>query len=179
MPTTDCATDAAMPDAPGFDCQIEVPERAPQGTSRPLRGLFFGFAATVTVGLALASWYVGVRIVRADEVSAPVAASMSAVAETAAAPPPVTQAARDSIARAYRPTVPPPQFYLQIAGLGERRDATFVRSLQLKGFRAEVRMSQGEDERVLVGPFSTHAALERAQGKLESQGVLAVETDRY
>ena len=66
MPTTDCTAHAALPDAQDFDCQIEVSASASQGTSRPLRGLFFGFAATVTIGLALASWYVGVRIVSAD-----------------------------------------------------------------------------------------------------------------
>jgi len=70
MPTADGAAHAAFPDAQGFDCHIEVSESASQGTSKSLRGLFYGFAATVTAGLALASWYVGVRIVAADAMSA-------------------------------------------------------------------------------------------------------------
>jgi cell division protein FtsN len=33
--------------------------------------LFFGFAVTVTLGLALGSWYVGLRIVAANQVAPP------------------------------------------------------------------------------------------------------------
>lgn len=182
MPTSDCANHAALPDAQGFDCQIEVSGSAPQGTSRPLRGLFFGFAATVTVGLALASWYVGVRIVSADEVSAAGPARTSAVAETVATPQPVTQLAQseqDPKAEAYWYKVPLPQFYLQVAGLGDRQDAAFVRSLRKRGLRAEVRASQDDDARILIGPFSTHTELERAQSKLEALGVLAIQAEHY
>lgn len=169
MPTTDCAAHAASTDAQDVDCPIEVSASTSQGTSRPLRGLVFGFAATVTIGLALASWYVGVRIVSGDELSAGAPARLSAVAETIA----TAQPARH---------VPPPQIYLQVAGLGERKDAAFVRSLQEKGFRAEValsqgRASQGDAGRILIGPFSTHTEMERAQSKLESWGVLAIEAE--
>jgi hypothetical protein len=38
-------------------------EPAPGRSPRLLRVLLFGFAAAITIGLALASWYVGVRIV--------------------------------------------------------------------------------------------------------------------
>lgn len=178
MPTTDCATHAALPDAQDFDCQAEVSESASQGTSRPLRGLFFGFAVTVTVGLALTSWYVGVRIVSADETPTAVPAP-STVTATAATPQPAPQAAEDPIGEAYWYTVPLPQLYLQVAGLGERQDAAFVRSLRRRGFRTEIREGQGEDRRILIGPFSTHSEMERAQSKLESRGVLAIETEHY
>ncbi len=177
MPTTDCAAHAASPDAQDFDCPIEVSASTSQGTSRPLRGLFFGFAATVTIGLALASWYVGVRIVSADQ-----GGPASAVAEPVAAPQAAPSLAEDPIAEAYWYTGLAPQFYLQVAGLGERKDAAFVRSLQEKGFRAEValsqgRASQGDAGRILIGPFSTHTEMERAQSKLESWGVLAIEAE--
>ena len=166
MPTTDCAAHAASPDAPGFDCQIEVSSRASRGTSRPLRGLFFGFAATVTIGLALASWYVGVRIVSAGEVSAAGSARPTAVVETVVE----SQPARD---------VPPRQFYLQTAGLGEKQDAAFVRSLKDRGFHAEVRTPAGESGRIEIGPFSTHTEMEAARSKLGSWGVLVIEAEHY
>jgi hypothetical protein len=179
MPTTDCETHVALPDPQGFDCQVEVSRRRSRGTSRPLKGLFFGFAATVTIALALASWYVGARIVSADDVSMAGSGRVGAVAETVASPQPSQQLAEDAIAEAYWYTVPPPEFYLQVAALGKRQDAAFVRSLRGRGFRAEVRGSQGEDGRILIGPFSTHAEMERAQSKLESWGVLAIEAEHY
>ena len=40
----------------------------PRGASRLLNGLLIGFALTVTIALALASWYVGSRIRAADKV---------------------------------------------------------------------------------------------------------------
>jgi hypothetical protein len=176
MPTTDGTTHAALPVAQSSDCHIEVSGRASQGLSRPLRGLFFGFALTLTLGLALASWYVGVRIVSADEVSATGPARSSAVTETAVTP---QSGPQDSIAEAYWYPVPPPQFYLQVAGMGEKQDAAFVRSLEQKGLRAELRASQAEGGRILIGPFSTRTEMEHARSKLESQGVLAIETGHY
>lgn len=164
MPTTDCTTDAALPDAPGFDCQIGVSGRAPQRTSRPLRGLFFGFAATVTVGLALASWYVGVRIVSADELTAAGPARPgAAVAETVAA-------SRTILAR---------QFFLQVAGLGEKQDAAFMRALEDRGFRASEDRASQEAGRILIGPFSTRDDMERARNELQFRGVLAIEAEHY
>ncbi len=62
MPTTDYATDTALPDVPCDDSHVDSLQPN-DGASKPLRGLLFGFAATVTIGLALASWYVGLRIV--------------------------------------------------------------------------------------------------------------------
>ena len=71
--------------------------------------------------------------------------------------------------------MPPTSLYLQVAGLGPKQDAGFVRSLQTKGFRAQVQ-ARDETARILIGPFSTHAEMEQAQRKLQSAGVLAVET---
>jgi cell division septation protein DedD len=172
MPTTECAIDVALPNSPSED-----PENASQNRSRPLKGLFFGFAATVTVGLALASWYVGVRIVSADEVKPP-SATTSAPVNAAPAPPPVVapaSAAEKSMAEAFWYTVPPTVLYLQAAGLGPKQDASFVKSLQTKGFSAQVQ-ARDDDSLILIGPFSNHAAMEQAQRKLQSAGVLAIES---
>jgi cell division septation protein DedD len=178
MPTTECAIDAALPNSASEDLQDAFPDRtASQKTSKPLRGLLFSFAATVTVGLALASWYVGVRIVSADEV-APSSATTSTPVLAAPVPPPAAtpaSATETSMAEAFWYTVPPTVLYLQVAGLGLKQDANFVRSLQTKGFRAQVQ-TRDDDSRILIGPFSTRAALEQAQRKLQSAGVLAIES---
>jgi cell division septation protein DedD len=178
MPTTECATEIATPISPSEDSQDASAQRtSQQAASRPLKGLLFGFAATVTVGLALASWYVGVRIVSADEV-APSNTTTSAPVTAAPAPPPAAapvSAAEASIGEAFWYTVPPTILYLQVEGLGPKQDASFVRSLQAKGFRAQVQ-TRDDDARILIGPFSTHAKMEQAQRKLQSSGVLAIET---
>lgn len=183
MTTTDCATDVAMPSPPSEDSQDDAsaPLPAPGGASKPLKGLLMGFAATVTIGLALASWYVGVRIVDADEVapastpaSAPVVAAAAAPTLSATAP-----ASETSIGEAFWYTVPPANLYLQVAGIGPKQDAGFVKSLQAKGFGAQLESGDRADNaRILIGPFSTRAGMEQAQRKLQSAGVLAVESAR-
>jgi cell division protein FtsN len=172
MPATDWATEIAIPSSQdespqSEDSQHESVARASNGPSKPLKGLLFGFAATVTVGLALASWYVGVRIVAADELgpstTSPIQPVNVAPAPATVVPPPA--AAKISI-------TPPTSLYLQVAGLGPKQDAGFLRSLHTKGFRAQV---QQDNAFILIGPFATHAEMEHAQRKLQSTGVLAVE----
>jgi cell division septation protein DedD len=174
MLTTDCATDVAPSDSQNYRSQMDAAEMASGGPSKPLKGLVFGFAAIVTIGLALASWYVGVRIVSADEgvpsgtAATPIltvpGSSPSAAPAPTAAPP----------AAAKHP--PAPEIYLQVAGLGRKQDVRFVRSLEAKGFRARLQGREGQDARILIGPFASHAGLELAQRKLQSTGVLAIET---
>lgn len=152
MTSTDCTSDIALNDR-GED-QIQPAEGISEPGSKPLKGLFFGFAATMTVGLALTSWYLGVRIVTSAEVSPAARTVTSQKPESAAAP--ATQ---------------PAELYLQVAGLGPKRDASFVRALESKGFHAEVRPAG-----IMIGPFATRADMEQAQLKLRSGGVLAIET---
>ena len=84
MPTTDCATETSLPPSPTEDFQIDATEGAYEGTSKLLRGLFFGFAGTVTIGLALASWYLCVRIVAADQAAPPSASTAAPAISTPA-----------------------------------------------------------------------------------------------
>jgi hypothetical protein len=168
MPTTDYATGIASPDLRTDDSEMEAPPRPYAGAPKPLRGLLFGFTATVTIGLALASWYVGVRISLA-----PTPGSTSVPLPS----PPAASAPQDSMAQAYWYKVPPPSLYLQVGGLGPRQDAGFVQSLQAQGFRAQIQMSSKDDNRrILIGPYSTRAVLQQDQRKLQSAGVPAVET---
>lgn len=160
MTTTDCATELTLPASQGEDVSNEAAQPSAGGVSRTLKGLLLGFGITVTVGLTLASWYVGVRILSADEVSTPA----SPVAVQALKPAPVAAT----------------QFYLQVAGNGAEQDSGFVKSLEANGFHAQVQDvqlgSKGDSARILIGPFSTHTGLEQAQRKLQGSGVLAVET---
>jgi hypothetical protein len=150
MPTTDCATDIAPPPSQ-IDEQIESAQ-APGGSSKLLKGLLIGFAATVTIGLALGIWYLGVRIV---------AANGSAQKQSTAAPLPSVG-----------------EFYLQVGGLGPERDEAFSNALQAKGFLAQIQTRDAGHSRILIGPFLTRSDLDQARQKLQSDGILAVETAR-
>jgi hypothetical protein len=149
MPTTDCATDIAPP-PPQIDEQIESAP-ASAGASKLLKGLLIGFAATVTIGLALGIWYLGVRIV---------AANGSAQQSTAAPLPSMGE------------------FYLQVGALGPERDEAFSNALQAKGFLAQIQTRDAGHSRILIGPFLTRFDLDQAMQKLQSDGILAVETAR-
>jgi hypothetical protein len=149
MPATDCATDIAPPPSQ-IDEQIESAP-ASGGASKLLKGLLIGFAASVTIGLALATWYLGARIV---------AANASAQLSTAAPLPSVGE------------------FYLQVGALGPERDDAFSNALQAKGFLAQIQTRDAGHNRILIGPFLTRSDLDQARQKLQSEGVLAVETAR-
>jgi len=155
MSTSQCVTDPGLVDT--------APEGAlePASASRLLKGLLIGFAVTVTIGLALTSWYVRSRIVAANTPPSP---SLHLPAITPPEPPaPVVQP-------------PPPTLYLQVAGLGPLRDLSFVRRLDAQGYRARVERAATEDEtRILIGPFAERSSLEEAERRLQSQGVLAME----
>jgi hypothetical protein len=149
MPATDYANDIAPPPSQ-TDEQIESAP-ASGGTSKLLKGLLIGFAATVTIGLALGIWYLGVRIV---------AANGSAQQSTAAPLPSVGE------------------FYLQVGALGPERDDAFANALQAKGFLAQIQTRDAGHSRILIGPFLTRIDLDQARQKLQSDGILAVETTR-
>lgn len=170
MPTTDCATVVASSE--NHNPEIDHPQRSPGGASKSLRGVFYGFAATVTLGLALASWYVGVRIVAADEVAPSSAASIASAAPAAS---PMVAPLRQQALAAPAYVAPPVEFYLQVASLGRRQDARFVRSLRARGLRARVQTRNDHGSRILIGPFSNQADMELAQRKLQSAGVIAIE----
>ncbi len=67
MSSMECATELPLADSEQGDSQIEIASPASGAKSKALKGLVFGFAVTVTAGLALASWYVSARIVSADK----------------------------------------------------------------------------------------------------------------
>jgi cell division septation protein DedD len=163
MSISQCATDHGLAEA-----ETPAENAASLGASKLLKGLLIGFAITVTIGLGLASWYVGSRIVAANEIV------------PAGSPAQVSKpSAEDSMAEAYwyNVPVPSPELYLQVAGLGPTPDASFVKSLEAKGYRARIQSAPNQEEsRILIGPFDARSSLEAAQRKLRSAGVLAIET---
>lgn len=178
MPTTDYATDTALPDVPCDDSHVDSLQPN-DGASKPLRGLLFGFAATVTIGLALASWYVGLRIVADGQAGRSSIASRVPAAPTSVPVPAAAPAdTEESMAEAFWYTLPPSDLFLKVAGLGPRQDSNFVRSLLATGFRARLQAGQKDNAWILIGPFSTRAEMEEAQRKLRSVGILAVEMSR-
>ena len=66
MSTSQCTAEPGLADQLS-DQPVDLVQGVATGASKLLKGLLIGFAATVTVALALASWYVGVRIVAAKE----------------------------------------------------------------------------------------------------------------
>jgi len=181
MSTSHCAADPGLAEP-----QPDLVASPSEVASRHLKGLLIGFGATVTIGLALASWYVGVRIVDANE-TVPVSAAAAPVSQTPAAPSAQTAVGpspqEQAMAEAYWHKVPPPpDLYLQVAGLGSYKDSSFVKGLEAKGYRAHVVMSANEStanqqgSRILIGPFVGRSSLEAAARKLQSAGVLAIET---
>jgi cell division septation protein DedD len=179
MSTSQFAADPGLADP-----QPDLVPSPSEGASRHLKGVRIGFAATVTIGLALASWYVGVRIVDAHE-TVPVSRAVntpSAAPSTPLAAPSKQLAApsKEEVARAeaIRHTAPPPpDLYLQVAGLGLREDSIFVKGLEAKGYRAHIQgVANQEGSRILIGPFVGRRSLDAAARKLQSAGVLAIET---
>jgi len=130
---------------------------------KPRKGVLLSFALTVTIGLMLATWYLGVRIVAADE-------------PFASAPVRPSDPQRDPKVERFWDALPISPLYLQAAGIGPKQDANFARSLRAKGFEAQVQAAEGGTTRIVIGPFSTHAQMDQVQRKLQSAGVLAVET---
>jgi cell division septation protein DedD len=169
MSISQCATEPGLADA-----QTPPENAAGVGASKLLKGLLIGFAITVTIALALASWYVGGRIVAANEI---VPTGSPAQVSKPLAAPPATQ--EESMAEAYWYNVrtPSSELYLQVASLGPTPDSSFVKSLEAKGYRARIQNAEKQDQsRILIGPFEARSSLEAAQRKLRSAGVLAIET---
>ena len=157
--------------------------------------IYMGFAGTMALGLSLAGWYVGGRILAAEQPSAGTLASAPAIAASQPSAPPVVTP-KESSAPVSNPTLvqpiqavdvhpevaehpvapPAPQLFLEVAGLGEKQDALYVKQLRAKGFSARVDAGdKADDRRILIGPFSDRQAAEKAQGKLQAQGILALE----
>ncbi len=162
MSTSQCAAEPGLADRLA-DQPVDLVQGVATGASKLLKGLLIGFADTVTIALALASWYVGVRIVAANE--AIPASTPASVAQIPAVLP--AENFWDTVAP------PAPALYLEVASLGAEQDSRFVKILEKKGYVARI-----EGGRILIGPFAARNELEEAERRLRSAGVLATEAAR-
>jgi cell division septation protein DedD len=167
----------------------------PDPTAKLRTRVYMGFAGTMALGLSLAGWYVGGRILAAEQ-SSPVTVAIPAVTSSSrpSASPVVTP--KESSAPQSGPTVvqsvqavdvhpevvehpvapAAPQVFLEVAGLGAKQDALYVKKLRAKGFTARVDVGdKADDRRILIGPFADRPGVEKAQRKLQAQGILALE----
>jgi cell division septation protein DedD len=149
--------------------------------------VFIGFAATVTVGLALAGWYVGGRIFAAEKahpvavvIAKPVPeAPPSASAPTATVitepvviepekPKPATEAA--PIWNAIEPQSG--ELYLQLATMGPNSTNEYLKILDGKGIHPRIAPGPTETlHRLVIGPYPDKTALEKEQQELEAAGI--------
>ena len=166
---------------------ISEPDPAEQRRKRILKT----FSTLLTVGLALAAWYIGARIVGTRKVQAYATAqaqvvktptvSQNALTTPIVVTPPATTAtpveAPKVLAKpakvAPREIDPQPgQTYLQLAAYGPRALAAYLATLQEQGFHPLVAPGPSPDVfRILIGPFPSTDALERARVIVQSVGI--------
>ena len=157
--------------------------------------VYMGFAGTMALGLSLAGWYVGGRILAAEQ-SPPTTVAIPAVISPSQPPATPAMTPKDAAAPVSDSTVihpvqtadlqpevieppatpPAPQVFLEVAGLGAKEDALYVKKLRARGFSARIDVGdKADDRRILIGPFVDPQAVDKAQRKLQAQGILALE----
>jgi hypothetical protein len=150
------------------EVQID-PETPADPTKKQAKRVFIGFAATITIGLGLAGWYVGGRIYAAEKVH-PVAiakpAPFAAVVEPVAIS--VEQTKPDWN------TVDPQsgELYLQLATMGPNSTNDYLKTLDAQGIHPRVAPGPSESlHRLLLGPYPDKATIEKQQQELESAAI--------
>ncbi len=133
-----------------------LPEPNPAAALR--KRVFVGFAGTLTVGLALAGWYVGTRILAAGNIQP----AKPAIAKVA--PPVLPAPASKMVDR-------PSETYLQLAAMGPIATEVYLKELAGKGIHPTIRPSPSENiYRILMGPYPDTSTLNQALRSLEAAG---------
>jgi len=165
------------------------PEIPANTTQKQAKRVFIGIAATITVGLALAGWYVGGRIFASEKVHAAAitkpAAAGPVIAKTIEAIPvvePVVVAA-EVAAETPKPAADAPpvwntidpqsgEFYLQLAAMGPNSTNEYLKMLDAKGIHPRIAPGPSESlHRLVIGPYLDKAAIEKEQQELEAAGI--------
>ena len=160
------------------------PETPADPAQKQAKRVFIGFAATVTIGLALAGWYVGGRIFAAEKahpvaIAKPVAAARVIAAPVAPATiaEPVTVSVEKAKPSDSAPTwnrVDPQsgELYLQLAAMGPNSTNEYLTMLDAKGIHPRIAPGPSEGlHRLVIGPYPDKAALEKEQQELEAAGI--------
>jgi cell division protein FtsN len=153
------------------------PETQANPAKMQTKRVFIGFAATITIGLAVAGWYVGGRIFAAEKVHAaaivqPVSSAPAPV-PVVAKPVDVTESAAPIETPAWNTVEPQPgDLYLQLATMGPNSTNDYLKTLDAKGIHPRIAPGPSENlHRLLIGPYPDKAALEKEQQELESAGI--------
>jgi cell division septation protein DedD len=159
------------------------PETPADPAKMQAKRVFIGFAATITIGLAVAGWYVGGRIFAAEKVHAaaivkPV--STSPAPPAAPAPAPVVAKPVEAVEAEVPVEAPtwntvdpqPGDLYLQLATMGPNSTNEYLKELDAKGIHPRIAPGPSENlHRLILGPYPDKAALEKEQQELETTGV--------
>jgi cell division septation protein DedD len=172
------------------------PEIPADSATKQAKRVFIGFAATITIALVIAGWYVGGRIFAAEKVhaaaalakpvsSAPPPAPVvtktveaTPVAEPVAVPPEAARtseaATTSNAATTARNTVDPQsgELYLQLATMGPNSTNEYLKLLHAKGIHPGIAPGPSDNlHRIVMGPYPDRAALEKEQHELEAAGI--------
>ena len=169
------------------------PETPADSAKQQAKRVFIGFAATITIGLAIAGWYVGGRIFAAEKVHAaaiekPAAAGPVIVKSVEATPvvEPIVAEPINVAPKTAKPsetatpawdTVEPQSgdLYLQLAAMGPNSTKDYLKALDAKGIHPRIAPGPSENlHRLLIGPYPDKAALEKEQQELEAAGIESI-----
>jgi cell division protein FtsN len=149
------------------------PETPADSAKKQAKRVFIGFAATITIGLGLAGWYVGGRIYAAEKVH-PVAIAkavpVAAVVEPVAIPVAIPVEKSKPVWNAVEPQSG--ELYLQLATMGPNSTNEYLKALDAKGVHP--RLAPGPSEtlhRLLLGPYPDRATIEKQQQELQAAGI--------
>src|SRR5215472_10183687 len=149
--------------------------------------VFIGFGVTVIVGLAIAGWYVGGRILAAQKahpiamtkpvLSAPKTAepviAAPPVAEPASVSPESPRPASADVTQTWNTVDPQPgELYLQLATMGPHSTNDYLKILDTKGIHPRIAPGPSENlHRLVIGPYPDKASREKEQLELETAGI--------
>ena len=154
------------------------PETPANTAQQQAKRLFIGIAATITIGLALAGWYVGGRIFAFEKVHA---ATKTQIVPVAPAPiiaksveaTPVVEPVTVVPASEWETVEPKSgELYLQLATMGPNSTNEYLKVLDAKGIHPRIAPGPSENlHRLVIGPYPDKAALEKEQQELEAAGL--------
>src|ERR1700693_1199257 len=151
------------------------PETPADSAKMQAKRVFIGFAATITIGLTVAGWYVGGRIFAAEKVHAAAIVQPVSSAPVLEIANPVESAPIPSIpeAPAWNTVEPQPgDLYLQLPTMAPNPTNDYLKPLDAKGIHPRIAPGPSENlHRLLIGPYPDQAAVEKEQQELESAGI--------
>jgi cell division septation protein DedD len=161
--------------------EIEPNREIPaDSATKQAKRVFIGLAATITIGLVIAGWYVGGRIFAVDKVhaAAAIAKPISSTVEATPVAEPVTiphetPKTSDAATAAWNTVDPQPgELYLQLATMGPNSTNEYLKALDSQGIHPRIAPGPSDNlHRIVLGPYPDKAALEKQQQELEASGI--------